>query len=755
MTTTTTTGTQPDEWLAFMNDALTRFGDAVGRSNRLPSGAEYLYYQTNPAFRDRLSVLQSRILRSLGKVIRLVDPSNEFPSSSSDAERFACAVEATDMALEHVDEALDKARAPKEAPDVAVSTLSAGNHARQSLRGRPQSKFADPVDNSPDRPWVPKLPNPRPNQLLGRDLACPSPQLPSCLRSHIEGLGVSTSQGTPSSANPYHLEIMGFEYLDAQLGPCAEQLFRSMEDTPLTLIDDESQLGELVEALNGVSEFAIDLEHHSFHSYLGFTCLMQISTRSADYIVDTLALRPHMHRLLDPFTNPAIVKVLHGADMDVEWLQKDFSLYLVNMFDTGQASRVLELPSFSLKYLLEVYCDVKADKAYQMADWRIRPVPPAMIKYARADTHFLLYIYDRLRNQLCNRSPDGIEDVLARSRALCLKTYAKPVCDATSHLKMLRQFDVSLSGQQANVLGALYRWRDALARDLDESCGYVLPAAAMMNIARRCPSTERALLSIYPGLSAPVRKRIQDFLRVIADARDLPTPAAEAFAERVTSTTTSTVVVAFSPATVPVDKADVPVLCLAQQQTTTTTTSSVVIAEKSASRMFDCSSSSDDDDDSDADAERRAKAILNEIQLRPPPPAVPSATPADEAAPDAETSPAAPEDDLPASPPSEPEPSVNADDDDDDDDAPLPPSLNEIRGREKRKPASAQGNAAKRRRNGGAQSDPVAFVPFDYGSAAPVHDDAPAKPAPPVFDPYGGAKPRQRNGARHRGKGRR
>ncbi len=36
---------------------------------------------------------------------------------------------------------------------------------------------------------------------------------------------------------------------------------------------------------------------------------MQVSTRSHDYIVDTLALRHHMHLLQEPFTNPNILKV--------------------------------------------------------------------------------------------------------------------------------------------------------------------------------------------------------------------------------------------------------------------------------------------------------------------------------------------------------------------------------------------------------------------------------------------------------------
>lgn len=68
---------------------------------------------------------------------------------------------------------------------------------------------------------------------------------------------------------------------------------------------------------------------------------MQISTRSEDFLIDTLELRGVMQILNETFTDPAIVKVLHGADSDVLWLQRDFGLYVVNMFDTGQASRVL------------------------------------------------------------------------------------------------------------------------------------------------------------------------------------------------------------------------------------------------------------------------------------------------------------------------------------------------------------------------------------------------------------------------------
>ena len=49
-------------------------------------------------------------------------------------------------------------------------------------------------------------------------------------------------------------------------------------------------------------------------------------------------------------------KVLHGCDSDVEWLQRDFSVYLVNVFDTHQVSpkdfETIELKNYSMFKLL-------------------------------------------------------------------------------------------------------------------------------------------------------------------------------------------------------------------------------------------------------------------------------------------------------------------------------------------------------------------------------------------------------------------
>lgn len=61
--------------------------------------------------------------------------------------------------------------------------------------------------------------------------------------------------------------------------------------------------------LRQVKEVAVDLENHRYRSFNGFVCLMQVSTRHEDFIVDTLLLREELEELNEIFTDPNIIKV--------------------------------------------------------------------------------------------------------------------------------------------------------------------------------------------------------------------------------------------------------------------------------------------------------------------------------------------------------------------------------------------------------------------------------------------------------------
>ena len=190
------------------------------------------------------------------------------------------------------------------------------------------------------------------------------------------------------------------------------------------------------------------------------------------------------------------LQVFHGADSDIVWLQENFNIYVVNLFDTYHASKVLgkalpychqthtahwyplELPRHSLAALLSLYCDFTADKRYQRADWRIRPLPEEMLFYARSDTHFLLYVYDRLRESLLDRgqgSEDWIRRALRNSEETALKEFhreaylAKTGDGSRGWGGVLRWYNKRLMGVQREVFLAVHAWRDKVAREEDES----------------------------------------------------------------------------------------------------------------------------------------------------------------------------------------------------------------------------------------------------------------------------------------------
>eukprot|EP00118_Oscarella_pearsei_P010576 m.65841 g.65841 ORF g.65841 m.65841 type:complete len:634 (+) comp35333_c1_seq5:330-2231(+) len=412
----------------------------------------------------------------------------------------------------------------------AIWNRTQGKNVRWSLShlhaknlARPQLQFKDRIDNS-SRPFVHRLCS-KPNALeplAGED---PVGQLMKSIRNERAVY--------KSKTHPYHMEIDSFEPTKKMLSECKPQMYKSLEETELLFITSESQMLELAEELLKQEEFAVDLEHHSYRSYQGFTCLMQISTRKRDYIIDTLLLREHIHVLNDPFTKPSIVKVFHGADSDVKWLQRDFGVYIVNLFDTHQAACALQLPQRSLAFLLFYYCQIEIDKQYQLADWRIRPLPEEMLKYAREDTHYLLFVYDKIRNHLILTENKLLLSVFLQSKAVSLKVYVKPQFRENEYPGKVRaEIDLRLNARQIHAVKLLYAWRNSVARDQDESIGYVLPTHMLLQIAQFLPREPERILACCSPVPPLVRQHLLDIHRMVVEARSVSLSLTKATARK-------------------------------------------------------------------------------------------------------------------------------------------------------------------------------------------------------------------------------
>lgn len=195
------------------------------------------------------------------------------------------------------------------------------------------------------------------------------------------------------------------------------------------------------------------------------------------------------------------------------------------MFDTHQAAKQLNLPYLSLAYLLKKFCGIDPNKHFQLADWRIRPLPEELIKYAREDTHYLLYIKDILRNALIDSSNGKINILKAvydRSTEICKLTYIKPIWTEDSYMNMYRKSQKIFNNKQLYALKELHKWRDLTAREEDDSTAYVLPNHMLLNIAETLPREMQGILACCNPIPPLIRQNLLKLHKIILKARDQP-----------------------------------------------------------------------------------------------------------------------------------------------------------------------------------------------------------------------------------------
>src|SRR5512138_3669337 len=155
---------------------------------------------------------------------------------------------------------------------------------------------------------------------------------------------------------------------------------------PPKLVADAATLADLVARLRDEPIIAFDTESNSFHVYRERVCLLQVSTRTADFVVDPLAV--------DPAPLGAVLcdgreTVLHGADYDVRCLRREWGWRLPRLFDTMAAARRLGRTGLGLSALVEAQFGVRLSKAFQRSDWGHRPLTRQQIAYAALDTRYL------------------------------------------------------------------------------------------------------------------------------------------------------------------------------------------------------------------------------------------------------------------------------------------------------------------------------------------------------------------------------
>ena len=244
------------------------------------------------------------------------------------------------------------------------------------------------------------------------------------------------------------------------------------------MIQTQAALADLAARIAAAGRAGVDTEADSLHCYHEKVCLVQVGLADVDELVDPLAdldLAP----LLDALARTEIV--MHGADFDLRMLYRIGFGTPSKVFDTMIAARLTGATRYGYAALVAEHFDVALPKGQQKANWAQRPLGPALARYARNDTHYLLPLAERLERRLTELG-----------RLAWLEQACRRAVDAA---RVTRQRDPetewrvrgshALGARASAVLRALWHWRENEARSVDRPPFHILSNSELVDAAQR------------------------------------------------------------------------------------------------------------------------------------------------------------------------------------------------------------------------------------------------------------------------------
>ncbi|HEY8468454.1 MAG TPA: ribonuclease D [Longimicrobiales bacterium] len=282
-------------------------------------------------------------------------------------------------------------------------------------------------------------------------------------------------------------------------------------------VQSNERVAEVAEALRDADLVAADTEAAGYHRYRDRVCVLQLATRTATYVLDTLAVTD-LSPLAELFADPAREVVFHDADYDLRLLSRDFGLEVRGLFDTKIAAEFLGERAIGLASVAEKYLGVHLEKKHQRADWAQRPLPDDLLEYAAADTRHLPMLRDRLRTELEARGRLAWAE--EEFRIAEAQVWSAPPQDGDAYLRLKGTRD--LNPRQLAALRELFQWRERTAEERDVAPFRVLTNEAMIELARQMPASKAALARLR-GVPRSVSERFgEELLDALQRARALP-----------------------------------------------------------------------------------------------------------------------------------------------------------------------------------------------------------------------------------------
>jgi ribonuclease D len=285
----------------------------------------------------------------------------------------------------------------------------------------------------------------------------------------------------------------------------------------------------LAERAAAHGRLAIDTEFVSERRYQALLCLAQVAVPDPGApdgvrteVVDPLADHPpDPAPLARVLADPGVEVVVHAGRQDIAILRRAWETEVTNVFDTQLAAGFIGFGNQEgYESLVRKVLGVRLKGSEGFTKWDRRPLTPQQLDYAADDARLLLALGDALERRLAERGRLGW--AREECRALAESSDVRAPERVYERLPRLGRLN-----QQARAVALeLVEWREGIARSMDRPAAYVLPDQALVEIARRAP-TSRAGLEHIRGLPAQTLHRRGDpLLEAVARGMDRPAPPA-------------------------------------------------------------------------------------------------------------------------------------------------------------------------------------------------------------------------------------
>lgn len=282
-------------------------------------------------------------------------------------------------------------------------------------------------------------------------------------------------------------------------------------------IDRPDQLARVVQRMAAEPLLGVDTEAAGYHRYLDRISLLQVSSRTENFLIDPLAIED-LSPLAPLLAARSIEKVFHDADYDLRILHRDLAMQVAGLFDTQIAAAFLGEKSLGLGALVERFLGPSLPKAFQRADWAERPLSEGMKDYAATDTAYLPELRDRLRAALieAGRLPWAEEEFERREGT----RWSDPGDEGEAFLRVKGARDLTPRGLA--ILRELHGWREGVARERDQATFRVLANQSLIELSLRPPANTRELVEVKGVGGGLVERRGAEILAAIARGLAVP-----------------------------------------------------------------------------------------------------------------------------------------------------------------------------------------------------------------------------------------